>query len=398
MNRFAEALERHLGKLEHYKGAHHDQIRHLFLCFLREAFPELEELDTVEIEHGIRFLKVRGFIDLLIGDLVFEIKRDIERERDDGIRELEKYLPALPHPENTLGIITDGSRFEVYELRDGSLTKLDEFVLRAENPEEALLWLDSYLFQREDIEPTVSDISFRFGQRSLVFKRASEALAQMWKRVKGDPAARTKFEEWDALLRTVYGSKVGNTELFLRHTYLALLVRLLAFGALTGRSPDREELEGIVTGEGFEQMGFRNLVEEDFYAWPMMPQVAIEAKSFLEAISRASASTTFPQSARIYSRNSIRSSSTPKPAAISASSIPPIGSPNWLFARLAFQARVVAKHFPPCSIRLVAQALSSLLQCVYCVKLVFQGRHWSDMCSRISRAWTYTPWQYLPPR
>jgi hypothetical protein len=286
LERFAAALDRYLEKWERHKGTHHDQIRDDLLSFLREVFPKLEELGTVEIEHGVRLLKVRGYIDLLIGDIVFEIKRNLEREREDGIQELEKYLPALPHPENTLGIITDGRRFEVYRLQNGNLSKTDEFVLRAEAPEKALLWLDSYLFQRKGIEPTVLDISFRFGQRSPIFKAAMEALSRMWALVKGDPAARTKFEEWDALLRTVYGSAVGETELFLRHTYLALLVRLLAFSALTGRSPSPEDLEGIVTGKRFERMGFKNLVEEDFFSWPTMPQVAPEAESFLGAIAR----------------------------------------------------------------------------------------------------------------
>ena len=285
MERFAAALERYLEKWERHKGTHHDQIRDDFLSFLREAFPELEELRTVEIEHGVRLLKVRGYIDLLIGDVVFEIKRDIERERDDAVRELEKYLASLPHPENTPGIITDGRQFEVYWLRDMNLAKTEEFALRAEAPEEALLWLDSYLFQQRGIKPTVQDISFRFGQRSPVFKSAMEALSRMWARVQDDPAARTKFEEWDALLRTVYGSDVGETELFLRHTYLALLVRLLAFAALTGRSPGSNDLEGIVTGKRFEQI-FPNLVEEDFFSWPMMPQVMEEAKSFLGAMAR----------------------------------------------------------------------------------------------------------------
>jgi len=283
---FDVALNQYLAKWERHKGAHHDQIRDDFICFLREVFPELEEVRTVELEHGVQLLKVRGYIDLLIGDIVFEIKRDLERERVDGIQELGKYLPALPHPENSLGIITDGCRFEVYRLKNGNLTKIDEFVLRAETPEDVLLWLDSYLFQQRNVEPTVQDISFRFGSRSPIFKSAMETLSRMWAHVKGDPAARTKFDEWDALLRIVYGSKVGETELFLRHTYLALLVRLLAFSALTGRSPNPEDLEGIVTGKKFERMGFKNLVEEDFFSWPMMPQVAPAAESFLGAIAR----------------------------------------------------------------------------------------------------------------
>lgn len=207
----------------------------MLVDFLREAFPELDELQTIEIERGIRFLKLRGWIDLLIGDLGIEVKKNLERERETGLIELRKYL--LTRGPSTLGILTDERKFEVYKLADDHLEKFDEFEFHPDKPNEALMWLDSYLSQQKGILPTAEDIAFRFGLRSPVFKSAMDKLNSLWNKAKWEPTVRTKFDEWNALLCTVYGSEVGSEELFLRHTYLALLSRLLAFAVLQGRGP-----------------------------------------------------------------------------------------------------------------------------------------------------------------
>jgi hypothetical protein len=50
--RFREDLSEYLRKLVQYKQAraHHDQIRDLFVTFLRKAFPGLELEDDIELE------------------------------------------------------------------------------------------------------------------------------------------------------------------------------------------------------------------------------------------------------------------------------------------------------------------------------------------------------------
>lgn len=78
---------------------------------------------------------------------------------------------------------------------------------------------------------------------------------------------QTKFAEWQSLLSIVYGSAVGDEDLFLRHTYLALFARVLAFVALERRAPNTDELAGLITGETFERMGLDNFVTDDFFAW-----------------------------------------------------------------------------------------------------------------------------------
>jgi hypothetical protein len=79
--------------------------------------------DEVEVEKGIRVAKVRGYIDALYQDLVFEFKRDLEKERAVGLEELVTYLTSLG--EQSFGVLTDGLIFfETYDLSKGKLTML----------------------------------------------------------------------------------------------------------------------------------------------------------------------------------------------------------------------------------------------------------------------------------
>lgn len=59
-------------------------------------------------------------------------------------------------------------------------------------------------------------------------------------------------------------------QLFLKHTYLAAVARLLVWAALSGGrgSAKRADLAGhVLTGAAFEELGLRNLVEDDFFQW-----------------------------------------------------------------------------------------------------------------------------------
>ncbi|MCS7176966.1 MAG: N-6 DNA methylase [Candidatus Kapabacteria bacterium] len=92
-------------------------------------------------------------------------------------------------------------------------------------------------------------------------------LDKAWQRLKADPSAQTEYTQWQSLLSIVYGSPIGTEQLFLRHTYLALFARLLAFVVLQRRVPQDSELAGLLTGQTFEQLGLYNFVADDFFSW-----------------------------------------------------------------------------------------------------------------------------------
>ncbi|HJT76959.1 MAG TPA: N-6 DNA methylase [Gemmataceae bacterium] len=288
MHDFAERLRDYLEELAdlRQRGAAEASLRDAFLRWLRDAFPGLGHAEPILLEKHIPALRVRGgFADALFGDLIFECKKRLDdASRADGQGELTRYLSNQDHPERYLGILTDGETLEVYALRDDQLAKVDELRLAAERAGAAHLWLDCYLFHERQLTPTADDVALRFGERSPTFRRSRRILQTLWGRAGAAPAAQTKFAEWQGLLAIVYGSAVGDEALFLRHTYLALFARILAFVALERRAPDAQELPGIVTGETFERMGFENFVENDFFTWVEDPAAAAETRELLRAI------------------------------------------------------------------------------------------------------------------
>ena len=75
------------------KGASHDYLRQVLIEFARKSF-RVNPTD-VELEKWIKGTKLRGNIDALYQDIVFEFKRDLGLEREKGKKELERYLYSL---------------------------------------------------------------------------------------------------------------------------------------------------------------------------------------------------------------------------------------------------------------------------------------------------------------
>jgi hypothetical protein len=268
------------------RGASEDSIRDVLLQFLRGAFPRLQEAEPILLERHIPALRLRGgFADALYGDLIFECKRRLDdATRAGGKEELTRYLRNQHHPERYLGILTDGETLEVYALRKGELEPLDQLTLSGEAAGQAKLWLDCYLFHDKNLVPTANDVALRFGERSPTFWHSLRALGEMWRQVGADATAQTKFVEWQSLLSIVYGSAVGDEGLFLRHTYLSLFARGLAFAALKRRAPRGDEVPGIISGETFETMGLENFVGDDFFTWMSERSVSEDARGVLHSI------------------------------------------------------------------------------------------------------------------
>ena len=288
--RFVEELTQYLRGAQEarQRGLSHDHRRHLFLRFIEHCFDV--DREEVELEKGVKALKLHGRIDLLFRDLVFEFKRDLVTEREVGEAELAKYLGSAEVGGRGFGILTDGIKFRAYLLRGETLIPLDDWVdlkaLADQDPHVALLWLDSFLFARAKIAPKSDDVVRRFGAGSPVFAAAAESLRAMFEALAQDGSTQVKFIEWNKLLAKVYGNReVGTTELFLRHTYLSIVAKTFAYLALFRRPPQAEEsLTGIVSGETFQRRNLPDLAEEDFFAWVLGPSVRSQALNVLRGL------------------------------------------------------------------------------------------------------------------
>ncbi len=288
MSDFPQRLGEYLDRLGGLRGqrASEDSIRDAFLRFLRAGFPRLEVAEPFLLEKYVPALRVRGgFADALYGDLIFEFKKRLDdASREDGLDKLGRYLRNQRHPERYFGVLSDGQSLEVYVLQDDKLAKTDGLRLEADSASDAQVWLDCYLFHEKHLTPTANDVALRFGQRSPTFWHSVRVLEALWRQVGSQPAALTKFTEWRSLLSIVYGSQVGDHRLFLCHTYLAVLARVLAFVVLERRSPGPDELPNVLTGEGFRRMGFENFVEDNFFTWIAHPMALEAARSLLHAL------------------------------------------------------------------------------------------------------------------
>jgi len=265
------------------EGASHDYLRSIFIDFASKSF-NVDPVE-VELEKGIKGAKLRGSIDALYQDIVFEFKRDLRIERDKGKEELERYLRSLGNKQVYFGILTDGLVFGAYLLQDDGLAKIDDEVdLGKLSPEDAFLWFDAFLFSERELAPTSQDVVKRFGDTSPVFNSSFHRLSSMLASAKQDPSCKVKYDEWDKLLAKAYGHNVARNELFLRHTYLSLLVKLLAYAALFRKHPKGQQLSEVITGKAFTNL--LNLAEEDFFCWVLAPSLEKEALELLRGLER----------------------------------------------------------------------------------------------------------------
>lgn len=260
---------------------HHDTRRHLFLNFLRESF-NVDPVE-VELERKIKVGEVRGRIDALFRHIIVEVKSDFEAERDDAQRELKKYFASQARPSDYIGIVTDGRRFESWHLdRKGDLVPIGELEMRPDQPLEAWRWLDQFLSSGVRRIPTSDELVARFGTNTAVFNKAADRLFELYQRVEKEPVVAVKFREWNALLAKVYGSPLGKPGLFISHTYLTLLSRIVVTLAFKGAPPKRAELRGLMNGLYFaRQLNLKNLAEPDFFSWALDTPVETEFMALL---------------------------------------------------------------------------------------------------------------------
>jgi len=259
----------------------------VFGSFIQKTFGITPEdfSEKMEVPVVSKVLLVRGRIDAVFGNLLFEFKIDLDRELDDAKKEFTKYFQALKEKYPTtsyVGIATDDIKFKVFKAafdnkgKIRGVIEIDSFDLDREKsqPEKVYLWFDSYLFISEKMPPTTEDIRRRFGIESPTFAFMRDELQQQFELVLEDPTVRTKFENWEKYLEIVYGDKLTSSALFIKHTYVSLLVKVIVYLHLYGgKIPSKDKIPEILNGDIFRQYGIANFIEEDFFAWTLNSRI-----------------------------------------------------------------------------------------------------------------------------
>jgi hypothetical protein len=160
------------------------------------------------------------------------------------------------------------------------LQELRVLVLTEESLADFWLWLTSLLFRPSRTEPSIERFRVDFGATSPAFADALECLSHAWAVVGDSAEPRLAFETWQRYLTVTYGQLADQKSddllrLFLKHTYLASLARLLIWASLSkGKTTTtlRETAKEILSGQFFEEQRIENLVEDDFFQWVRRPK------------------------------------------------------------------------------------------------------------------------------
>ncbi len=249
---------------------HHDYRRALLMDFLRKSFGI--EVNEVDLERKVKAASVRGLIDAFYRFVIFEVKTDLEREREDALSELAKYFEAQDIPTDFVAAVTNGLDFEVYDYdpRDRSVNLVRAFKFEPSTPSLTYSELDELLSVGRKLPPVSGEIVLRFGRTSLTFTRSAKALTAALETVKDKPSVQTKFREWNALLAKVYGSALGDTTLFIKHTYLTMVSRaIVTVSRFPKTRRDSALYRGLIDGDFFRTHSILNLAEPDFFSWAL---------------------------------------------------------------------------------------------------------------------------------
>lgn len=265
-----------------------------FLLLLKDLFGELNTNFVEDYLRGVeKYVKskgkdivLRGKVDNLYGNLVIEFERDLGKMLPEAKEQLRRYVACLWSEEeerrvNYLCLVTDGIDFQVFSPstarpltesllpEDVSLDKIDELRLPTPEPYQAYFWLDRYFFRERILSPRTEEFEQDFGMRSPAFLFSFRLLKESLKQVENRSDFQVIYENWERYLRVTYGSVIGSKDLFLRHTYLATLAKLIAWARLTAQSsiPASEEISAILNGQFFRGQRIANFLEEDFFSW-----------------------------------------------------------------------------------------------------------------------------------
>jgi len=274
----------------------------IFTRFLERVFGISPEGIEMEVPVESKMLLVKGRIDAVFGNIIMEFKVDLRRELDDAREELAKYFQSFAEKypgRSYIGIAHDGLRFRVFQpayetqLDTGksvitSVREIDSLNLEVEQElEKIYLWFDSYLFVSDRVYPSSGDIKRRLGTESPTFHGIESKFERYYDISMKFKRNQIKYENWARALEVVYGEKVDGKSLFIKHTYLATLAKLLVHLIITkAKTVSKTDIRGIIYGDLYSQYGISNYIEEDFYTWILDKEFRRESTDVVYSLMR----------------------------------------------------------------------------------------------------------------
>jgi type I restriction-modification system DNA methylase subunit len=261
-----------------------DLFGNLDLPLIRDFLGGFET--KISAHEGEKCRVLRGRADALYGNLLIDFERGSAGWLKQAKKQLQRYLAILASNGETrdyyfIPIASDGISFIVFAPKEGptpavtpeteeiEIEKVEEFNLDQRHPQEFYFWLDRYFLREYKREPRTENFLEDFGSSSPAFRSASSLWLEAIAAIRKQSDYRVIYENWRKYLRIAYGTSVGDEHLFVRHTYLATLAKLIAYVRITGAqtAPEEEQTQEIIQGTFFEKQQIMNFLEEDFFSW-----------------------------------------------------------------------------------------------------------------------------------
>lgn len=216
-------------------------------------------------------------IDVEMGATVIEVKKDL-RVGNVATAAVEQLAGYVRQREATVahryvGLLTDGADWHLYHLDGPGLALVTSHHVDAIAPDvDALvLWLEGVLATSTRIRPTPKEIEARLGARSSAHALDAVDLAALYQAHRHQPSVALKRELWGRLLTTALGTAFEDSdELFVNHTLLVLSAECIAHAVIGEDLTDPALTPAtICSGAVFAEAQISNVVEADFFDWPI---------------------------------------------------------------------------------------------------------------------------------
>jgi len=300
IEKYIESVQK--GQSEHGKSL-------LFFLLLKDLFESVEPQFAENYSRGIeKFVKskekdiiIKGRLDAFYGNLIIEFEKDLSKTLVEAKEQLKRYASCLW--QESMGrripyicIATDGLQFNIYtpKIKNESEKVTPENVILEESeqinlfkakPLEVYFFLDRYIVRKEIRHPTTEEFIKDFGPQSVAFRFVYSELESVWQKVKNKSSYQVVFENWEKYLKIAYGTAVTEKQLFIKHTYLASLSKILAWQRLAEkRSSSFKELKEVLAGDYFKKINIINFLEEDFFSWMVRDEAWLECKESIQKL------------------------------------------------------------------------------------------------------------------
>ena len=205
--------------------------RSRFASLIAELFPGstaindyargVEKLIRIGHSSGVK----KGRADAYYGNAIIEFEKSLTATLEEAKHQLCEYVAGTWQKEKSgipmLAVASDGIRWVVYRpvLPAGEepttenilLDELRDFSVAEDTLGTFWLWLTSFLFRPQQVEPTAERFQLDFGSWSPLYREGMASLKRAWSTVSGTSEAKLAFETWQRYLTVTYGSLTEDT-------------------------------------------------------------------------------------------------------------------------------------------------------------------------------------------